>query len=382
MTVIVILVCFFLSAFFHQGLYIIIPILSFLHISLKKQAILTLNPISKTYAYVVFFCLCFVAIQTLLFFELNMFSLKGCLRFVAYFFFAVLVSYTTIDNIKKVFMLIALYFLITLPMSFFQVYLDWNWGRYKNIFEHSNHLAYVLTMCIYFMVFHNPFKKMYLYIVILFTLFLSLLLTKSTGGLLVVLTLVLYNAIKTKKVSFIKKTVFFTILLLLALLVINSSDKISEQISSIDFLTWEFIKDRVDIYTIDGVNRAGGYGSFVWRIIYWSKLIFTFFSESFFTMLFGLGVDHLTKGYLPYEFMDKDPHNDFVKVLLEYGVLGVILFLGFFKRIYKFTCKNFNIVIMAAIPMFFGNAIVNYPFNITLILILIYEYKKCHSKIN
>ena len=138
--------------------------------------------------------------------------------------------------------------------------------------------------------------------------------------------------------------------------------------------------ERVRIYTIDGVNRAGGFGSFVWRIIYWSKLMYTFFSESFLQITFGVGVDHLTKGYMPYEFMDKDPHNDFIKVLLEYGVLGILLFFRFFRKLYKILNKNFDIIILIAVPMFFGNAIVNYPFNLTLILILMYEYKRNYNK--
>ena len=160
---------------------------------------------------------------------------------------------------------------------------------------------------------------------------------------------------------------------------VRFSEKIAFQLESIDFLTSDFIKERVEIYTIDGVNRAGGYGSFVWRVIYWSKLLATFFSESFVTVFFGVGVDHLTKGFMPYEFMDKDPHNDFIKVLLEYGVLGFILFLGFFRLIYKTLSKNFNIIILMVIPMFFGNAIVNYPFNLTLIIILMHEFKKNYS---
>jgi len=216
----------------------------------------------------------------------------------------------------------------------------------------------------------------------LFGFLLSLILTKSTGGLLVLIALLGYNSLKSKRISLVKKISFIVVLTIAVILALNFSEKIAFQLKSIDFLTWEFVKERVEIYTIDGVNRAGGYGSFVWRIIYWSKLIYTFFSESFFKIIFGVGVDHLTKGFMPYEFMDKDPHNDFIKVILEYGVLGFILFLNFFKKIYKATKNNFNIIILMIVPMFFGNAIVNFPFNITIILILIYEYKRNINQIS
>ncbi|MFL0352893.1 O-antigen ligase family protein [Xanthomarina sp. GH4-25] len=237
-------------------------------------------------------------------------------------------------------------------------------------------------MCIYFLVFHNPFKKKIVKNICLIGLFVSLILTKSTGGLLVLLVLLGYNSLKSKRISLVKKLTFILLLIIAIVLALNFSEKIAYQLQSIDFLTWEFVKERIETYTIDGVNRAGGYGSFVWRIIFWSKLMLTFFSEPFLHIIFGIGVDHLTKGFMPYEFMDKDPHNDFVKVLLEYGVLGLLLFLRFFRKIYKVMNKNFNIIILMVVPMFFGNAIVNYPFNLTLILILIYEYKQNYNKSN
>lgn len=379
MNVIVILLCFFLSAFFHQGLYILIPFLSLYYISSQKESKLSLNKISKIYLYVVIIVFGFIIIQSLLYFDIKIFSLKGWLRFLAYFLFAVLISYMKISDIKHAFKIIAAYFALTIPIGIYQFS---ELGRYKNVWDHSNHLAYVLSMSIYFIVLYKPFKDKRAHFICLIGLLISLILTKSTGGILVLLALLGYNAITTKRVSFDKKIIFLTSFVLATLLVLNLSEKIAWQFSSIDYLTWEFLKERIENYTIDGVNRAGGYGSFVWRIIYWSKLIYTFFSESIAHILFGIGVDHLTRGYMPYEFMDKDPHNDFVKVLLEYGLFGILLFISFFKKVYKAINKNFNIIILMAVPMFFGNAIVNYPFNTTLILILIYEYKRNHIKVN
>lgn len=381
MNIVVILTCFLLTAFFHQGLYILIPFVSLFYLSTQRSSKLILNPVSKVYLYVVCIVLGFLLIQTVLYFDFKIFSLKGWLRFVAYFMFAVLISYMKKEDIKYAFIIIIFYFVLTIPMGFNQ-FLAWEGGRNRNIFDHSNHLAYVLSMSIYFLIFYNPFKNKKIKIVCLIGLLISLILTKSTGGLLVLLVLLGYNALITKRISLLRKLIFITLLIITILLTINLSDKIAYQIESIDYLTWDFLKERIQTYTIDGVNRAGGHGSFVWRIIYWSKLIFTFFSESFSTIFFGLGVDYLTKGYMPYEFMDKDPHNDFVKVLLEYGILGLLLFLRFFRRIYKALGKNFNIIILMIVPMFFGNAIVNFPFNITLILILMYEYKKNNISID
>ena len=381
MNIIVILICFFLAGLFHQGLYVFIPFLTLYYISNQKASRLSLNPISKIYLTIVLVVLGFIVVQSILYFDIKIFSIKGWLRLVAYFLFTVLISYMTKDNIKYFFIIIIFYFVLTIPIGFYKV-LNWDWERYKNVLGHSNHLAYVLSMLIYFLVFHRPFKSKPVNIVCIIVLFVSLILTKSTGGLLVLAALIVYHAIKSKRISLFKKLAFLSLCIFAIIFAVNFSEKIAYQIHSVDFITWDFVLERVQNYTINGVNRAGGHGSFVWRIIYWSKLLFTFFSESILKIIFGVGVDHLTKGYMPYEFMDKDPHNDFIKVLIEYGILGLLLFLGFFRKIYKAINKNFNIIILMIVPMFFGNAIVNYSFNITLILIIMYELKKNNIKVN
>lgn len=379
MNIIIILFCFFIAGFFHQGLYILIPFLTIYYISNQKESKLTLNPVSKVYLYVVLVVLSFIIVQSLIYFEIKVFSIKGWFRFIAYFLFAVLISYMNEKDIKYFFIIIAFYFVLTIPVGIYQFF---EWGRYRNTWDHSNHLAYVLSMSIYFFVFHKPFKNKRINLFCIIGLMISLILTTSTGGLLVLLALLAYNAVKSKRISSAKKLTLFITLIIVTLLAVNFSEKIAYQLNSVNFLTWDFIKERIEIYTIDGVNRAGGFGSFVWRIIYWSKLVATFFSEPFLQVTFGVGVDHLTKGNMPYEFMDKDPHNDFIKVLLEYGVIGMLLFLSFFRKMYIVMNKNFNIIILMAVPMVFGNAIVNYPFNMTLILILMYEFKKNYSKID
>lgn len=375
--VIVIFVCFILSGFFHQGLYILFPILTLYYISFQKKSKLILNPISKIYLYIVLVAFVFFAIQSILYFDIKIFSIKGLLRYVAYFSFAVFVSYMTKENIKYFFVILVAYFIITIPIGYYQTI---NLGRYQNVLGHSNHLAYVLSMIIYFLVFNRPFKSKKINIVCIILLFLSLILTKSSGGLLVLLVLLGFNGIMSKRISLLNKIIFLTVPIILAIFVINFSEKIALQLESITFLTWEFIEDRATQFTIDGVNRAGGYGSFVWRIIYWSAIIYEFLSESFIKITFGLGVDHLTQGNMPYEFMEQDPHNDFVKALLEFGLIGLLLFICFFRKVYKVVKKNFNIIIIMIVPSFFGNPMVNYSVSMTLILILMYEYKKVNTE--
>ena len=375
--VIIVFVCFILSGFFHQGLYILFPFLTLYYIFFQKESRLKLNPVSKVYLYITLIALVFFVLQSILYLDIKIFSIKGCLRYVAYFSFTVFASYMSNKSIKYFFVVLAGYLILTLPLGYYQFV---NLGRYHNILGHSNHLAYVISMIIYFLIFNRPFKSKKINIVFIILLFLSLILTKSSGGLLVLLALLGFNGIMSKRISLLNKLLFSIIPIILTIIVINVSEKIAFQFESINFLTWEFIEDRATQFTIDGVNRAGGYGSFVWRIIYWSAIIYEFFSESFLKIVFGLGVDHLTQGYMPYKFMGQDPHNDFVKALLEFGIIGLLLFIGLFRRIYKIVNKNFNIIIIMFIPAFFGNPMVNFSVSMTLILILMYEYKKASGK--
>lgn len=375
--IIVIFVCFILSGFFHQGLYIVFPLLTFYYIYFQKESSLVLNPISKLYLYIVLVAIGLFVIQSVLFLDIKIFSIKGCLRYIAYFSFAVFVSYTSQKNIKYFFVILIAYFILTLPLAYYQIV---HYGRYQNVLGHSNHLAYVLSMLIYFLIFNRPFKSKNINIACILLLLVSLILTKSTGGLLVLIVLLGYNAIMSKRISLLNKIILSSLPVIATILAINISEKIAFQFESINLLSWEFIENKATEFNIDGVSVAGNYGSFVWRILYWFAIIYEFLSESFLKIVFGLGIDHTTQGNLPYKFMRHDPHNDFIKALTEFGAIGLVLYIGFFRKVYKLVNKNLNIIIIMFIPAFFGNPMVNFSVSMTLILILMYEYKKVYSQ--
>ena len=187
----------------------------------------------------------------------------------------------------------------------------------------------------------------------------------------------MFNFFATKKIRLRKKLfIVFGPVLIFTPIALNFSDKILSQIDSLDYLKWEFIMRRVDEF------KPGGYGSFIWRIVYWLKIYFSFIEESFSKIFFGVGIDALTKGNMPYKYMYTDPHNDFLKVLVEYGFFGLALLINFIKNIYFTLQKNMDFIIILFVPMFFDNAIVNFSFNLTLILLFAYDYKKNIIEIN
>lgn len=366
MKVIYIIICFLLAAVFHQALYVLIPITTLFYLSYFRHSKMELNGVIKLYFGLVATVIVFFLLHSVLYLSFEVYSIKGIARYVSYFMFAIMLSHFSKGDIANSFKLLIVYFALCIPVAVYQFI---ELGRYQNIFSHANHLAYILVMCIYFLLFYKPFTSRWRYL-FLALLFVSLILTKSSGAMLVLLSLWAFSLIKSKKISSVKKLILLLVFIGLIILVLNFSEKISSQIDTINYLNWDFLKERAESF------KAGGYGSFIWRIVYWLEIMISFLAEPFYKIFFGLGVDSLTKGNMPYEFMYKDPHNDFLKILVEYGVLGLILFLGFIIRVYYLTDKNFYLVILIVIPLFFGNAIVNFPFNLAFLMIWIYEYKR------
>jgi O-antigen ligase len=316
MNVVVLIICFVISAAYHQLAYFIIPLLSGYHLFYKKPFRITLNKISRLYFYLILTIILFFILQSIFNLKLNIFSIKGVARYLTYFLFLIMIFSFNIKDIKYFFQLLIFYFVLTLPWGIYQVIeLD----RYRNILMHSNHLAYVLAICIYFLVYQKPFNKGVRVLCLIFLLS-SLVLTKSSGGILVILTLLLYNIFKSRKISLEKKLMLVISFITTVALVINFSDKVALQLYTFIDFDWDFILRRAN------AENFGGYNSVVWRFAYWTTTLIYFFSENYLTVIFGVGIDSLTKGNMPYSFMYTDPHNDFIKVLVEFGLMGLFLF--------------------------------------------------------
>ena len=105
------------------------------------------------------------------------------------------------------------------------------------------------------------------------------------------------------------------------------------------------------------------------------KILFEFFKESVATQIFGLGIDALTKDHYPYSFMKKDPHNDFIKVFIEFGYLGITLFMAFLGGLFFLVKRNLNLLILLGVPLFFDNTLVNFSTILLFTVLVAYEYK-------
>jgi len=356
---VLILIALLLSAVFPAALYFYLPILIVYSLLLRKS--ISLNRISKVYLYLCLLVLVFFGIHSVISGGIQLIFLKGLLRYFAYFSFALYASTLSKSVISLLFKTTILFFIFTLPLAIYQIK---TLGRYQNIFSHANHFSYVLMICFYYVLKYKAFKPS-IRPIIMFILIISLILASSSGAILTVLILLLYHYFSKAKRNFFKFAFSFLVLIVV-ILGISFTEKISSQIESLQYLNLEFIYEKAKVY------EPGGYGSLVWRLIYWMQILQSFLANNAFVLFFGEGIDTLTKSNYLYSFMYTDPHNDYLKVLVEFGILGLTLLFALLAKIY-FIFKKFDILIMLMVPLFFANIIVSWPFNIFILLYFIYE---------
>ena len=281
MKVIYIIICFLFAVVFHQALYVLIPITTLFYLSYFRHSKMQLNGVIKLYFGLVATVTTFFILHSILSLSFEVYSVKGIARYVSYFMFAIMLSHFDNSDISNSFKVLIVYFALSLPIAGYQ-FLEL--GRYQNIFSHANHLAYVLVMCIYFLIFYKPFTHNWKYAFIAL-LFVSLILTKSSGAMLVLLGLWAFSLIKSKKISSAKKLILLLVFIALTIIILYSSEKISSQIDTIDYLNWDFLLERAEAF------KAGGYGSFIWRIVYWLEIMIAFLTEPFFKIFFVIFIN-------------------------------------------------------------------------------------------
>lgn len=365
MDFIFILIGLLLSSVLPAALYFYLPLL-IIYSVLVRNAI-SVNKISRLYLYLFLLVLAFFGIHSMLSEGVQLVYVKGLLRYFAYFSFALYAATLSKRVILLLFKTIILFFIFSLPLAIYQINVI---GRYQNIFAHANHFSYVLMIFIYFIIKHKVFSKS-IRPMIIFIMVVSLLLASSTGAILTLLVLLIYHYFSRTKRNFFKFTFSFLVLASV-IIAISFTEKISAQIGSLEYIDINFIQEKAKYY------NPGGYGSFVWRLVYWVQILQNFLANNSVVLFFGEGIDTLTKDNYLYSFMYTDPHNDYLKVLVEFGFFGLLFLFSFLARIYTIL-KKFDILIMLTIPLFFANIIVSWPFNIVILLYLMYEL---HVKID
>jgi len=185
-----------------------------------------------------------------------------------------------------------------------------------------------------------------------------LLINKSSGGVLTALVILAIS--NYRRILDVRVVPFIFIGAILFLYFFNF-DKVNNQIA---FLADGDIRELVE----DG--NLGGSGSLAWRLVYWYLIVSEFFYGSLSDILFGVGFGTMSLGNYPYFFMYTDPHNDFIRIFVENGIIGISFFLFVIYKLASSLPKN-KLCFLAAflLPMLYGNVVVNHAFMIVMLLV-------------
>lgn len=186
--------------------------------------------------------------------------------------------------------------------------------RFRSIFDHPNQLGYFA--CALQVLILSTRASLWL----IAPTFLMLALPKSMGPLLVSSIILSAHFLRSTDSKLYLVPVSM-ILVAVIFLVLESRET---SLGSFSFLE-----------TRDFNIGFGGSGSIAWRLSYWSALINFFAEQSWQVLLFGYGPGTFTKDSYVLWFISHDPHNEYIRILFEYGFAGLSLFLVILYRILK-----------------------------------------------
>jgi hypothetical protein len=108
-----------------------------------------------------------------------------------------------------------------------------------------------------------------------------------------------------------------------------------------------------------------GTASGIWRVAHWRRTVTTYLDGTPLEQLFGFGF-----GSSP-RILGKLPHNEYLRILFEQGILGFLLFVFAWRRIIMTAPPHVRYVgLIVAIYSFSENNLDNFPFMALLILFL------------
>jgi O-antigen ligase len=110
-------------------------------------------------------------------------------------------------------------------------------------------------------------------------------------------------------------------------------------------LAWHELPLAASGYELDYGNLMSMYGtsdcSGIWRISHWRSCVDVIADTNTVQLLSGHGIG--SSGLLLY----KVPHNDYLRVLMEQGIIGLILYIAFFLVVYRRIDRRYRYCIIA-----------------------------------
>jgi hypothetical protein len=202
------------------------------------------------------------------------------------------------------------------------------------------------------------------------------MITFSTQGLFVAVIFSFLFIYKKKLITLLKeiRPITFVIIGLLSCIVLfllpffYKLEIVSRLVGTITLASK--LLDNYSIYTLhevsylEAINTGGSPGeiSFLFRIKHWANIINHFMSCDIMTILFGVGADNMQNITL----IKIRPHNDHLRLLVEFGVLFYVSFSFIIYKLYKLLKKNNSDLMLVPfisvlLYMFTENLIDNFP---------------------
>lgn len=220
--------------------------------------------------------------------------------------------------------IICVTYVVYLTTGSFSVRADFGSGRrFASIFVHANHLAYVCAFISLATVLDilrgipDRSVRGLIWANFLVSNFI-LVVSMSSGGLLALVAGSLIAAVTLGSAS--RKFLLLLIMgcaLALIFVFTDAFELMMQKILLID--PYQISRHAVEY------KFGGGKGSLSWRLTYWTALYDAHINSGAFHVLLGTGGGASSAGNYPYFFMLRDPHNDFMKMFVEYGIIGTSL---------------------------------------------------------
>lgn len=242
------------------------------------------------------------------------FTIRGVIRYFSYFAVFIVAYYSKV-SFKQIFLLYTVIVLIESGLAVVQ-FLFFGKARPSGTFINSNHFSYFLVP--YFSILLIVYKS---YIPAFFVFLLSAFLGGMGGVISLLLVLFLFLSHYARRWQKLVAILLFPVF-----------------IAGAGFLMQNRVKELTDVTAVSerlAENQAGGGSSLVWRIVTW-KLMYDELVEKD-GLYSGMGLEYASL-VSPYflESSIREPHNDYIRVLLEFGLFGFALFLyALYYGLYK-----------------------------------------------
>ncbi|WP_183355145.1 O-antigen ligase family protein [Geomonas silvestris] len=240
--------------------------------------------------------------------------------------------------------------------------------RLRGLFVNPNGLAQTAMIILLFNYGERRLSNIFFVIVALGVLGI-IYLSATTGAFLAFLVACLYqihDRIKVRHLLF---------LLVFALVVVgagqfgakfNFFEKIRAQAEVVVANYQSISRNRVDYESLTS-NYTAGETSAVWRLSHWSNVLGAFASKDPLTVLIGAGIG---RSVIDFGIL---PHNDYLRVLYEQGVIGFVLTVTFFWHCFHRLRHQDRIVfIMMVVYAMSENVLDNF-----LVLALFFMFLAC-----